>query len=68
MRLGLWGHVARRLAPVGAVVGYDVLNEPGALDPAAQRALSGVYADALAAIRRAPGPRRLVLFEPSAKS
>ena len=63
--VAMWGHVARRLHGVGAVVGYDLLNEPGALDPAAQQALSGVYADALAAIRRAPGPRKLVLFEPS---
>lgn len=63
--VAMWGHVARRLRTVGAVVGYDLLNEPGALDAGAQQALSGVYADALAAIRRAPGPRRLVLFEPS---
>ena len=63
--VAMWGHVARRLRGVGAVVGYDLLNEPGALDPGAQQALSGVYADALAAIRRAPGPRKLVLFEPS---
>jgi endoglycosylceramidase len=63
--VAMWGHVARRLHRVGAVVGYDLLNEPGALDAGAQQALSGVYADALAAIRRAPGPRKLVLFEPS---
>ena len=63
--VAMWGHVARRMRGVGAVVGYDLLNEPGALDAGAQQALSGVYADALAAIRRAPGPRKLVLFEPS---
>lgn len=63
--VAMWGRVARRLAPVGAVVAYDLLNEPGALDTGAQQSLSGVYADALAAIRRAPGRRRLVLFEPS---
>ena len=54
--VAMWGHVARRMRSVGAVVGYDLLNEPGALDADAQQALSGIYADALAAIRAGPRP------------
>ena len=53
--VAMWGHVARRMRGVGAVVGYDLLNEPGALDAGAQQALSGVYAGR--AGRDPAGPR-----------
>ncbi len=65
----MWGHVARRFARDAAVAGYDLLNEPGALQPGEPAAMSAMYGDALAAIRTAErarrGQRHLVLFEPS---
>ncbi len=64
-------HVAERFAPLDAVAGYDVMNEPNAffLVPGQLEALADLYAEALVEIRageRAVGaPPRLVLFEPA---
>jgi endoglycosylceramidase len=57
-------HVSSRLRRTTAVAGYDVMNEPNALTPDQNAALSKFYAKALKAIRSG-GSRQLVLFEPS---
>ena len=62
------GHVASRFAPLDAVAGYDLMNEPNAY-LTYEAKMVAMYADAIVAIRaaeRAAGaPRRLVFFEPS---
>jgi endoglycosylceramidase len=64
------GHVAGFFASEPGVAGYDLMNEPNAFAPAQQRAMADLYSQAIADIRAAEqaagGPRRLVLFEPSA--
>jgi endoglycosylceramidase len=63
--LATLAHVAQRFRGRAAVAGYDLINEPNAFGPAAERQLSDFYARALPAIRGA-GSKQLVLFEPSA--
>ncbi len=62
------GHVAGRFAPLDAVAGYDVMNEPNAIFGGTE-SLAVLYERALAEIRAgeaaAGAPRRLVFFEPS---
>jgi endoglycosylceramidase len=68
--VAMLAHVARTLAPLTGVAGYDLMNEPNAFNESQQGALATMYGEALAAIRdaeRAAGsPPRLILFEPSA--
>jgi endoglycosylceramidase len=63
--VAMLAYVAARFRARAAVAGYDLMNEPNAFGPAAERQLSDFYARAVAAIRDA-GSRQLVLFEPSA--
>jgi endoglycosylceramidase len=60
-------HVARRFAPLDAVAGYDLMNEPNAFF-AYEAELSEMYDEALPEIRAAEAevgaPRRLVFIEP----
>ena len=62
-------HVAKRFARSSAVAGFDLMNEPNAIGPAQQEALSAFYGRALAQVRAGEragkGRRHLVLFEPS---
>jgi endoglycosylceramidase len=63
-------HLAARFAPLGAVAGYDLMNEPNAfVFVGPQLDLTAFYAEAVTAIRTAEAsvgaPRRLVFFEPS---
>jgi endoglycosylceramidase len=57
--------LAGTLARTPGVVGYDVMNEPGAVGEAQNAALAAFYGRAVRALRAAPGPRRLALLEPS---
>ena len=61
-------HVARRFARTASVAGYDVMNEPNALDAADTAALDDFYVEALAAVRdaedRVRGFPHLLFFEP----
>jgi endoglycosylceramidase len=63
-------HVARRFARVRGIAGYDMMNEPNAFGEQDESRLSQMYSRALREIRAGEreggGPRRLVLFEPSA--
>jgi endoglycosylceramidase len=65
----MWGHVARRLARVGAVAGFDLMNEPNTFTAGDNRRLVAMYARARAAIRTGEragrGFHHLILFEPS---
>ncbi len=65
----MFAYLVSRFATDDAVAGYDLMNEPGALNPAQQPKLARFYADALVAMRAAEeaagAPRRLFLFEPS---
>ena len=63
--VAMLAHVARRFRGRASVAGYDLMNEPNAFGPVAERQLSDFYARALKAVRAA-GSRQLVLFEPSA--
>jgi endoglycosylceramidase len=62
-------HVARRFARSKAVAGFDLMNEPNAIGPTQQAALSEFYGRARAQVRAGErggqGRRHLVLFEPS---
>lgn len=65
----MFAHLVKRFGNDDAVAGYDLMNEPNALEPADDIALSKFYEDALAAMRAAESeigaPRRLFVFEPS---
>jgi endoglycosylceramidase len=62
-------HVAARFSPHGAVIGYDVMNEPNAIFVDQLQPLSDLYGAAIEEIRAgeadAGAPRRLVFIEPS---
>ena len=64
----MWGHVAERFAGSTAVVGYDLMNEPGAYTQEDLEDLVAMYADAIVEIRagerRAGAPEHIVFFEP----
>jgi endoglycosylceramidase len=68
--VAMLAHVARVLATEPGVAGYDLMNEPNAIDDTQNAKLSAMYAAALPAIRAAEAaagsPPHLVLFEPSA--
>jgi endoglycosylceramidase len=58
-------HLARVVGRERGVVGFDVLNEPGAIGQAQNAALAAFYVRAVRALRAVGGPRRLALLEPS---
>ena len=64
----MWGHVAERFAGTTAVLGYDLMNEPGAYTQEDLQGLVSMYADAIIEIRagerRADAPEHIVFFEP----
>lgn len=67
----MWQHVAERFAGVSDVAGFDVMNEPNALE-AQNSDLSRMYSLSLAGIRAGEragrGFSHLVFFEPSVSS
>jgi len=64
----MWGHVAERFAGTTAVLGYDLMNEPGAYTQEDLQGLVSMYAEAIIEIRagerRANAPEHIVFFEP----
>jgi endoglycosylceramidase len=68
--VAMLAHVAQVLAAEPGVAGYDLMNEPNAIDNTQNAKLSAMYAAALPAIRAAEAaagsPPHLVVFEPSA--
>jgi len=58
-------HLARVVGRERGVVGFDVLNEPGAIGQTQNAALAAFYVRAMRALRAVGGPRRLALLEPS---